>query len=150
MAYLRYTENDTKYEVELNEGDTTIGRAEECDLQLLHDPELSRIHCSVQMTAPGVYVLVDEAARNGTFLNAKRVLNEEVVLKHKDRITIGQTDLIFREEEMTKPDEPAPTEEDEKEPPPGRTCALFNEIAGEMDKGKGFKTLMREIVKKKR
>ena len=131
MAYLEYTIDKKRYECELTENDTSIGRSDVCTLQLLHDSELSRIHCSVQKQSDDSYVLVDEHAKNGTYLNNKCVFNEEMHLKNLDQITIGKTILTFREQAG------------------GRTEILFNEIAQEMEEGKGFHTIMNQIIDKK-
>jgi len=135
MAYLEYRTDENLCEFELTEVDTTIGRADECDLQLLHDPELSRIHCSVQRQADDSFVVVDEGAKNGTFLNGDRVLNEEAPIKDGDVILVGQTEILFHAASS--------------EPPPSQTREALDEIAGEMKQGKGFRTIMREIVRKR-
>ena len=131
MAYLEYSVDDLQHTFELPVAGASIGRAEGCDLQLLHDAELSRVHCSLRKQDDDSYVLTDEQARNGTFLNGKRVVSEDAPLQDGDEIQIGKTRLRFRETRM------------------GRTTVIFSEIEEEMKEGKGYHTIFHEIVDKK-
>lgn len=130
MAFLEYTLSGDKKEFQLDRDEATIGRDRICALQLLHDPELSRQHCRIRRQADGTYVLRDNKAKNGTFLNGTRVLDFEIALNDFDRIRIGNTTLTFHQEPARG----------------ARTEILFDEIAGKMEKGKGYHTIMREIV----
>jgi len=56
------------------------------------------------------------------------VEGESVLLKDQDLILIGQTTLVFRARDV------------------GRTTMLFAEVADQMERGKGFHTIMHEIV----
>ncbi|MBN2450557.1 MAG: FHA domain-containing protein [Lentisphaeria bacterium] len=132
MAHVEYIVDETRHEVKLETVDTTIGRSGECTVQLLHDAELSRIHCSIQRQDDGSYVLVDEASTNGTFLNDERVVNEEKLLQDGDRIRIGHTTLTFREQDMS------------------RTGMIFSEVEQRMKKGEGYHTILGKIVEKSR
>jgi pSer/pThr/pTyr-binding forkhead associated (FHA) protein len=133
MAYLDYVIDGTRHEYELTEEQSAIGRAESCALQFLHDPLLSRVHCTVIRQTDGSFALVDEHSKNGTLLNDQPVPTAEgVPLADEDRITIGKTLLVFRERDI------------------GRTTALFSEVAEEIEEGKGFKTILREIVGKRK
>lgn len=130
MAFLEYTTGGTKTEHQLTEQSTTVGRSTECVLQIVDDEELSRVHCSIARQSGGTFVLVDEQATNGTFLNGQPVEGEPVLLKDQDLILIGQTTLVFRARDV------------------GRTTMLFAEVADQMERGKGFHTIMHEIVDK--
>lgn len=130
MAFLEYALGSDNKEFQLDRDEITIGRDRTCTLQLLHDPELSRQHCCVRRQADGTYVLRDEKAKNGTFLNGTRVLDFEIALNDFDRIRIGNTTLTFHQEPAAG----------------GRTEVLFDEIASKMEEGKGYHTIMREIV----
>lgn len=132
MATVEYFVDSVRRDYALTEVDTTIGRADECTLQLRHDPEISRVHCSIQSLVDGSYVLLDAGARNGTYLDGKRLTDSQAPLVDGSQIRIGKTLLTFRDRQI------------------GRTTAIFGEIAGEMEDGKGFKTIMRQIVKKRK
>ena len=45
-------------------------------------------------TDDGEFYLIDLGSRNGTFVNGRRV-SIPVRLRHSDRLTVGQTDLVF-------------------------------------------------------
>jgi len=130
MARLEYHIDTHAHELELTEPITTIGRAEDCTLQLLHDVELSRQHCSVRHGTGGEFMLVDENATNGTFLNGERVSGSGVILADRDHITVGKTILTFRDHAA------------------GQTTMALREVEEQMEQGKGFSTIMRDIVKR--
>lgn len=132
-AHLHYTIDGELHEVELRTVDTFIGRSPDCEIQFLHDAELSRVHCSIQRQNDGSYTLVDEGSRNGTFLNEERVLNEEKPLSDGDRIRIGHTVMVFRE---------AANE--------GRTSVLFNQVEQQMEQGEGYHTILGKIVEQQK
>ena len=128
MPSLVYFTDKDRREVELIERDTTIGRDEECVIRLREDAEVSRLHCTVQRQEDGSYLLLDENAKNGTFLNGERVLNEERTLSDGDEIRVGQTHLRFFEKLGSESKE------------------IFSEVARQMEQGKGYHTLMHEIL----
>ena len=132
MAYLEYLVQGMRQEFKLTRAVTTIGRADDAVLQLEHDPEVSRHHCTIRKKPEDVFTVADEKATNGTFLNGNRLVNQELPLRDLDKIVVGQTTLVFRDQEV------------------GLATALFDEVAGEMDKGKGFGTILHDIVKKKK
>ena len=131
MAFLDYMSEGSKTEFRLVEIRTSIGRSPECLLQIVDDVELSRVHCSVARQANGSFVVIDEGATNGTYLNDQRLGSEPILLRDQDVVRIGQTELVFRTRDV------------------GRTTMLFSEVADEMESGKGFHTIMHEIVEKK-
>lgn len=132
MAYLEYVVDGQRYEAALGSVDNSVGRARECAIQLLHDAELSRVHCTVQRQSDGSFVLVDEGSTNGTYLNDERVVNEERPLRDGDRIRVGTTVLVFREQEV------------------GRTAILFSEVEHQMERGEGFHTIMGKILHRRK
>ena len=80
-------------EIEIR-GDLSIGRAEENDLQLM-DPKASRHHAEIQRE--GLSFLVrDLDSANGTLINGVR-LTAPHVLRHGERIAIGDTELVYQE-----------------------------------------------------
>ncbi|TAF49338.1 MAG: adenylate/guanylate cyclase domain-containing protein [Oscillatoriales cyanobacterium] len=71
----------------------TFGRGSD-NTFTLPDRWASRSHAMLQRTDDGEYYLIDLGSRNGTFVNGRRV-SIPVRLRHSDRLTIGQTDLVF-------------------------------------------------------
>jgi pSer/pThr/pTyr-binding forkhead associated (FHA) protein len=69
-----------------------IGRSLDCDL-VLAEPILSRHHCRLEPVLEG-WAVVDLGSRNGTFVNAKRV-KERQVLAGGDIVTVGRAHIHF-------------------------------------------------------
>ena len=82
----------------LGETSASIGRNEDCTVQIL-DAEVSRLHMHVRHEHDRSYVAVDEKSANGVFINDKRI-NEEVPLVNGDIIRIGNSELIFSEQDF--------------------------------------------------
>jgi DNA-binding NtrC family response regulator len=74
-----------------------IGRSPDSDL-ILGDPTVSRSHAEV-IRRDGVRILRDLQSTGGTRV-ADRGRIREAPLRHGDRIRIGQTELIFEEDEV--------------------------------------------------
>ena len=72
---------------------TRIGREHENDL-ILTDPRASRFHALIHLVE-GQWVVRDEGSINGTFVNDKKVSGGQP-LKPGDRITLGDTELVFQ------------------------------------------------------
>ena len=71
-----------------------LGRSLDCDLWV-DDPMLSRRHCQLEPALEGDgWVVTDLNSRNGTHVNAKRIL-ERTPLNHRDVITIGKVHIKF-------------------------------------------------------
>jgi serine phosphatase RsbU (regulator of sigma subunit) len=70
----------------------TIGRHHE-NAVILHDPSLSRFHARIDHQN-GRFYIQDLSSRNGIFVNDAKVRRREI--KDFDRITIGETMLLFR------------------------------------------------------
>ncbi len=105
MAHLMIFSRDKQWEIPLEKRDTTIGRSRECDIPIKGDPEISRIHCTIQRREDGNYLLLDEESRNGTYLNGKRVFNnQEHILAEGDEIRIGNILLRFYPSESSRPE----------------------------------------------
>lgn len=73
-------------------GSVVIGRARECGIQL-HDRHVSRRHCELQSFG-SEYRLVDLGARNGVFVNGRRVAHSW--LHDDDIIAVGVQELVFK------------------------------------------------------
>lgn len=131
MAYVRYLQQKTPFEVTLDMDDVTVGRSDECVLQIHGDGEVSRLHCAIQRRDAESFVILDSSSRNGTFVNGSRLIDEAHVLKDGDEVKIGNTVLTFHD-----------TENDAQTGP----IDVFTEIAEEMNAGKGFNTMMHEII----
>lgn len=131
MAFLQYFVGNQKNDYALTLPETTLGRSKEAILVLAHDIETSRVHCRIAKRSDNHYELFDNQSRNGTFVNGARLGPEPVTLMDGDKIRIGKTQLLF------------------SDPAVGRTTALFLEVAGEIEEGKGFATILKEIVDKK-
>ena len=112
-------------EHELGPDVTTIGRAPEATV-VVQGEKVSRLHCGIRFWEND-FVLKDYGSTNGTMLNETRV--QAAVIKAGDVIRIGnvriQVDL-----KTTK-----------------GTKTILRELSEEMEEGgKGYKTMLREIV----
>jgi DNA-binding NtrC family response regulator len=76
----------------LIDGILSIGRGEECDLEL-KDPHVSLEHCRIEKR-PGGYFIRDFKSRNGVLVNGLKV--SEGQLLNGSQIQIGTTDFIFQ------------------------------------------------------
>jgi pSer/pThr/pTyr-binding forkhead associated (FHA) protein len=121
---LRYPKHDgTTGEIELGDKPITVGRSPEADI-VVYDEKASRIHCGIRLWDGDFYVK-DLKSKNGTFVNGHRV--EVASVKPGDEIRIGAT-VIACVDVM-----------------PGANTVLRG-LKDEMDGGKGYSTLLREIV----
>lgn len=122
---LRYSKPDgTPAEFQLGDQPITIGRSADADIVLL-DERVSRIHCGLRLW-DGDFYIKDLKSRNGTWVNNEKV--DVAKLKGGDVIRVGSTSFNF-----------------EQEPAVGTDTAI-QEIEGKMDLGKGYTTILREIV----
>jgi pSer/pThr/pTyr-binding forkhead associated (FHA) protein len=76
-------------------GTLTIGRAQEADISLPWDPEVSRLHAELSLRAGEWTVCDDGWSQNGTSVNELR-LEGRRRLNDDDRIRVGRTELTFR------------------------------------------------------
>ncbi len=122
---LRYkTASGESVEYVLAADPVTVGRSSE-DTIVLEDERSSRVHFEIRPW-DDEYILKDLKSRNGTYVN--ETLCGVVVLKVGDQIRIGSTTFTF-EERLTK-----------------GTNTLIREVGSEMSDGKGYNTMLREIV----
>jgi pSer/pThr/pTyr-binding forkhead associated (FHA) protein len=78
----------------LNAGALTVGRRDEADLSLPWDPEVSRLHCELELKA-GVWTIADDGlSQNGTFVNGIKVGGRRR-LRDGDMVQVGKTTLTF-------------------------------------------------------
>ena len=123
---LRMKKKDgSQAEFELGERPITIGRSPEADLVIL-DEKASRIHCGIRLW-DGDFYIKDLKSRNGTFVNGQQI--DLVKLNPGDRIRVGSVSFAF-----------------EVDPAKG-TQTVLQEVADEMAQGKGYSTLLHEIIR---
>ncbi|GEM_PF-1600538 len=84
--------------VELNEGEAVLGRDPRCHVQL-QLPNVSRIHARV-VHRNEEYEIEDLGSTNGTFLNGVQI--KKCILRHNDHIQIGDAEIIYIEEKISK------------------------------------------------
>ncbi|MGA1193411.1 MAG: FHA domain-containing protein [Kiritimatiellia bacterium] len=123
---LHYSNQDgASREFELTEKAITIGRSSDADIMLLDD-KVSRRHCSIHF-ADGGLMIMDLNSKNGTLVNGERI--DTARLAPSDVIKVGSYSFTFDQPEGL-----------------GTQTAL-REISDEMSSGKGYATLLKEIVK---
>jgi len=124
---LRYTKSDgERCELALSTSPITIGRSAKADV-VLEDERASRLHCGIRFL-DGEYLLKDLSSKNGTFLNNERI--ESATLQVGDRIKVGNTYISV-----------------EAQGSAGASTAI-EEVGSEMAGGKGYHTILQEIVGK--
>ncbi len=77
----------------LGEGDTAVGRAEDCDI-FLGDVTVSRHHVTFTVGAQGL-TMRDEGSTNGTYVNLER--HDSASLQPGDEVIIGKFHLVVVE-----------------------------------------------------
>jgi pSer/pThr/pTyr-binding forkhead associated (FHA) protein len=123
---LAYQKEDGQHAfVDLTEGPVVVGRSPEADV-VVADSKVSRLHCGVRLVE-GEYRVKDLGSRNGTYVNTVKI-EAPTVLKPGDHIRIGTT-LLSVQERLAKGNE-----------------TILHEIEEAMGHGKGYRTILREIV----
>ena len=79
--------------IELSEDNITIGRTNECEIQLQMEG-ISRKHALISLHNEEYYIK-DLDSKNGIFLNGVRIA--KCVLRNKDQIDIAGVKIIFNE-----------------------------------------------------
>jgi hypothetical protein len=82
-------------EIMITKSDTSIGRAEICDIGLFGDNGIERVHARIQQQRQG-YVVKDMGTPGGTFVNGQRIV-EPRTLRDGDLVQVGASVLRFRE-----------------------------------------------------
>src|SRR5262245_27858149 len=80
-------------ELIVSKSETTIGRAESCDIGLFGDPSIERVHARVVL-AGNQYLLSDGGTQAGTYLNDQRIVQPSP-LRSGDRIRVGSSVVRF-------------------------------------------------------
>ena len=123
---LRYVLPDGEQkEFELGRKSITIGRGAETDV-LIADKRASRIHCEISYK-DGDYFLRDCNSRNGTLVNDRLI--EVCRINPGDRIRVG--DMVIAVEASQRKG----------------TVTVLRELKDEMAKGKGYHTILHEIIR---
>jgi DNA-binding NtrC family response regulator len=86
---------------------TQIGRQVETGISLPRDRRASRVHATIHSGPTGTLRIVDEASRNGTLVNGRRV--SEALLADGDVLAIGDSYLVVRAVPRGSRDAPVPT-----------------------------------------
>jgi pSer/pThr/pTyr-binding forkhead associated (FHA) protein len=82
-------------EMVLEKAETTIGRAEFCDLGLFGDNSINPLHARIERQGES-YFLTDAGSEGGTFLNNRRV-TQSTRLHTGDLVRVGGSVLLFAE-----------------------------------------------------
>jgi hypothetical protein len=82
-------------ELILSKPETTIGRAESCDIGLFGDPAVERLHARI-IQQGGRYLIADAETTGGTFINDERIF-QPTPLHSGDAIRLGNCILRFGE-----------------------------------------------------
>ncbi|MEI8340126.1 MAG: adenylate/guanylate cyclase domain-containing protein [Verrucomicrobiota bacterium] len=91
--------------VEMEIGNTaTIGRSRDSTVCLNTNPLASRQHAMIRCHNGFQYQIIDLGSRNGTYINDQRVVTP-VTLENGSRIRIGESEIIFTQEEVAGDDE---------------------------------------------
>lgn len=88
-------------ELMLSKEETTIGRAESCDLGLFGDNTIQKLHARI-LLRNNRYLLEHAGDEGETFLNDAPVTRKPVPLRAGDRIRIGKSVLQFGERQKRK------------------------------------------------
>lgn len=88
----------------LSRGTFVIGRDADCDLALLAEPGVSRVHARI-VSVGDRYRLIDNESRNGTLVNGQPV--RDTLLHNGDTIDIAQCRMVFRQMGVTAAPAPA-------------------------------------------
>jgi FHA domain len=73
----------------------SIGRGETCDVAIVWDERVSRVHAELLHTAGEWAISDDGLSRNGTFVNGERISGRRRLHDH-DVVRMGRTALLFR------------------------------------------------------
>jgi hypothetical protein len=87
-------------ELIVSKSETTIGRAESCDIGLFGDPSIERVHARVVL-AGNQYLLADGGTQAGTYLNDQRIVQPSP-LRSGDRIRVGSSVVRFGERQKRR------------------------------------------------
>jgi hypothetical protein len=82
----------------LSKAETTMGRAESCDIGLFGDPGIEKLHAKI-VKKGNRFVLMDTGTPGGTYLNGE-MIDGPTPLRSGDRIGMGRAQLLFTESKI--------------------------------------------------
>jgi pSer/pThr/pTyr-binding forkhead associated (FHA) protein len=134
MPYISYMDKGIqKYFKLLEDRMSVFGREEHVDFQISNDSLVSREHFSIEKDERGRYVIIELGASNGTYLNGSRLESNSIIpLRNGDKIVAGKQEFYFRDT-IVKQDV---------------AKNAMNDVLSQMKAGKGFETIMSEILGK--
>jgi len=94
FAWLVYVDEAGKplQDIRLTRQKTVIGKSADADIRL-NDPFASNLHAVIHFEG-GKFFISDLGSRNNTWLNEKKIMNEE--LQDGDKIRVGHQNIIFK------------------------------------------------------
>lgn len=101
---LRLFDNDLNQEIEIKKVEVTVGREDDCDLQITATP-VSRYHATFYFENSSWYIM-DDNSKNGTWLNGKKLeqnkkyelaADDVVDFAHKKQYIVFKTKRSFNE-----------------------------------------------------
>ena len=108
-----------------------FGREDHVEFQILRDSQISREHFAIEKDDDGKFCLIELGSSNGTFINGKKLEPNSIThLVHGDEIRAGRQVFTYRVTPLEKQTE----------------SKLINDVVEEMQKGKGYHTIMCEIL----
>ena len=134
MSYIIYNDRggcQRTFEI-LEDKMIVFGREDHVEFQILRDSQVSREHFAIKKDEDtGKFALIELGAANGTYLNGEQLeANSITTLVHGDEIRAGRQVFTFRVTPIEKPTE----------------SVLVNDVMEDMQKGKGYHTIMCEIL----
>ncbi|GAB2631439.1 FHA domain-containing protein [Prescottella soli] len=97
--YLRYTDQTgcpRELTLSVDTPRVTVGRSPDADVALMSDPEVSRLHATIEWIGTDWTIADDGLSRNGTFVNGERISGRRR-LRNGDSIRIGSSAFVFRD-----------------------------------------------------
>lgn len=97
--YLRFTDQaglPREVTLSVDTPRVTVGRAADADVALVADPEVSRLHATIEWIGTDWTIVDDGLSRNGTFVNGERISGRRR-LRNGDSIRIGNSAFVFRD-----------------------------------------------------
>jgi pSer/pThr/pTyr-binding forkhead associated (FHA) protein len=130
MPYISYMEKGIQKYFKLSEDKLTVfGREDHVNFQICNDSRISREHFSVGKDN-GNFVIIDLGSSNGTYINDREIEpNSTIRLKDGDKITAGNHSFIFLVNIVKQDPDDA-----------------VSDVLRQMKQGKGYNTIMCEIL----
>ncbi|BCN70765.1 FHA domain-containing protein [Prescottella equi] len=97
--FLRYTDETghaREVTLSIDSPRVTVGRSSDADVSLADDPEVSRLHATLEWIGTDWTIVDDGLSRNGTFVNGERISGRRR-LRNGDSIRIGNSAFVFRD-----------------------------------------------------